>query len=124
LILREVILPSFGFSLPEQSLLLIYSFIKWSILQIRCCKSSELIPIFMNQYPISLTLWLHSNRYEIIYYQSYGCFFLHYAQQVSMWTCLYCSPSIPPTPTVLEVHCIWLEKWVGEGQDYFWPVIV
>jgi hypothetical protein len=28
LILREVILPSFGFSLPEQSLLLIYSFIK------------------------------------------------------------------------------------------------
>jgi len=56
LILGEVIVPSFGFSLPVHSLLAHVFFIKWSIVQIRCCKSFELIPIFMNQYPISLTL--------------------------------------------------------------------
>jgi hypothetical protein len=42
-------------------LLLIY-LIKSSPVQIKSCKLSELISSFIRQYPISLNLWLQSNR--------------------------------------------------------------
>jgi hypothetical protein len=53
-----LILTGIWFVLPAHALLLIF-FINSSLVKIKCCKPLELVPSFINRYPVSHTSWLH-----------------------------------------------------------------
>ncbi len=58
----KLILTGIWFALPAPApapaLLLIF-FINSSLVKIKCCNSLELVPSFINRYPVSHTSWLH-----------------------------------------------------------------
>jgi hypothetical protein len=55
-----LILTGIWFALSAPALLLIF-FINSSLVKIKFCKSLELVPNFINRYPVSHTSWLHKS---------------------------------------------------------------